>query len=137
MDSKEIRNRIRLAGVPCNPRFNVWLLNLTNTYPILNRLKWWLILTFPSKWGSRYLSYLHERPPFNDCLFDYDEVWAPPCSIKEYALPILYIDHEGQVRCIPNPIIPDFGGYQIKTGREYVPKVAMIGAVTEEGKDDL
>ena len=136
MDSKEIRNRSRLAGVPYNPRFNEWLLSLGKS-SLINKLKWWVILTFPSKWGSRYLSYLHERPPFNDCLFDYDEVFASPCSIKEYAFPILYFDSDGKPRCIPNPITPDFGGYQIKTGREYVPKVAIIGAVTEEGKDDI
>lgn len=64
-------------------------------------------------------------------------MWASPCSIKEYAHPILFFDRDGEVHAVPNAITPDFGGYQIKTGREYVPKVAMIGAVTEEGKDDI
>lgn len=121
MDSKEIKNRIRHAGVSCNHRFNKWLLSLGKLSPLFNNLKWWLILTFPSKWSSRYISYLHERPPFNDCLFDYDEVYVSPCSLKE--LNILWMVDAGLVEMKP----PDFGGYSIKTGREYVPYIAWLG----------
>jgi len=129
MASKRIRKRTPLDGEQWSHRFNEWLLSLGKSSPLLNKLKWWVLLTFPSKWGSRYISYLHERPPFNDCLFDYDEVFVSPCSLKE--LNIMWQVYAG----LTTMKKPDFGGYQIKTGREYVPYIGILGIPMDEKKE--
>lgn len=94
----------------------------------LNNLKWWLILTFPSKWGSRHIASLFEEPPFNDCLFDYNEVYVSPCSLR--TLNDMRLVNTGLVRMQK----PDFGGYK-KTGREYVPYIGWLTGPMPENDD--
>jgi hypothetical protein len=93
---------------------------------MLSHLKWWIICHFSTKWGSKYIASLFQPPPFNDCLFDYDEVYVSPCSLKS-------LNHTAYIEAgLAEWEKPDFGGYPIKTGREYVPYIAWVFGVTKE-----